>query len=107
LIVLDAKAVNGDQPSRPRRSTKNPSHDGEGVLVRAGYSNRPNERCKSRSSGLTENSSEAPPSPRSVPPSPAERAQRLAELRAALSEAAPAFRARIDAIAAEQRGAQS
>jgi hypothetical protein len=103
LIVLDAKAVPGYQPSRPRRSTKNPSHDGEGVLVRAGHCNPPDDRCKTTPEGLTENPLGAAEPRRTVPPSPDDRARRLAELRAALSDAAPAFRARIDA---DQRGAR-
>src|SRR5689334_2725177 len=92
------------QANRPRRSTKNPSHDGEGVLVRAGYCNPPDDRCKTSPEGLTENPPEPAGPRRTVPPSPEDRARRLAELRTALSEAAPEFRARIDAD--EQRGAR-
>jgi hypothetical protein len=63
--------------------------------VRAGYSNRPDKRCKGRSDGPVENPSEAPPPHRFVPPSPADRARRLTALRAALADAAPLFQARV------------
>jgi hypothetical protein len=45
--------------------------------------------------GPIENSSEAPPPGRFVPLTPADRARRLADLRAALTDAAPLFQARI------------
>jgi hypothetical protein len=63
--------------------------------VRAGYSIRPDKRCKGRSDGPVENPSEAPPPHRFIPPSPADRARRLAELRATLKDAAPMFQARV------------
>src|SRR4051794_8180140 len=42
------------QDQRPRRSTKNPSHDGEGVLVRAVHSSRDARRCKGQTTPLPE-----------------------------------------------------
>ena len=59
------------------------------------HSSRPTYQCKGRSEPITENSSDAPP--RSGPLAPDDRARRLAELRTALSDAAPTFQARIRA----------
>jgi hypothetical protein len=64
--------------------------------VRAHYSNRPTERCKSRSSAPTENFADVDSPPhRSIPPTPGEKERRIAELRIVLAEAAPLFQARI------------
>jgi hypothetical protein len=65
--------------------------------VSPGNLTHPIGRCKTRSSDPPENSVDAPPFRRSVPLSPADRARRLAELREVLADAAPTFRARIDA----------
>ncbi len=59
------------------------------------YSNCSQVQCKGRSEPITENSSDAPPTQRFGSLAPADRAQRLAALRAVLS--APKFQARIDA----------
>src|SRR3954470_13142288 len=93
------------QPNRPRRSTKNPSHDGEGVLVRADYSNRPSGHCNGRSAAADKNFSDddSPPRP-FILPTPGEKARRIAELRIAMADAAPLFQAR---IRREQEGGRS
>ncbi len=80
-----------------------PVSHGEGVLVRAGYCSQSADRCKSQSQSITEISPGTPPPRRGVPLTPADRARRLAKLRAMLRDAAPTFQAR---IAAEEQGAQ-
>ena len=69
---------------------------GEGVLT-PGYSIQPLAQCKGRSDPFTEISSDAPTTRRFGPPTPAEKARRLAVLRAVLADSAPEFQARIDA----------
>ncbi len=59
------------------------------------YSNGSQAQCKGRSEPSTENSSDAPPIRRFGPLARADRARRVAQLRAVLS--APTFQARIDA----------
>ena len=61
------------------------------------YSSRPTNQCKGRSHFITENPSDAPTTRRPGPLAPDDRARRLAELRTALTGAAPKFQARIDA----------
>ena len=64
--------------------------------MRAGYSNRPTERCKSRKSAPTENLADvASPPRRSIPPTNSEKSRRIAELKIVLADAAPLFQARI------------
>jgi hypothetical protein len=99
---ISAAKADGRPTFRPRPFTKYPSH-GEGVLVRSGYSSRPTNQCKGRSDPITENPSDAPPTRRFGPLATDERARRLAGLRTALSGAAPAFQARIDAGEREER----
>lgn len=63
--------------------------------MRAGYSNRPTGRCKSRKSALPKiGSTVASPPQRFVPPTNSEKARRIAELRVVLADAAPLFQAR-------------
>lgn len=63
--------------------------------MRAHYSNRPTERCKSRSSAPIDNFDDVTSPPRrSIPPTPGEKARRIAELREILADAAPLFRFR-------------
>src|SRR5512135_1295074 len=89
-LIHDAKAEL--RPSfRPRRDP--PPVSGEGVLMP--YSSRPTNQCKGRSEPIAENSSDAPP--RFGPLAPEVRARRLAQLRSALTGAAPRFQARIRA----------
>ena len=61
------------------------------------YSNQPLAQCKGRSDSFTEISSDAPTTRRFGTPTPAEKARRLAVLRAVLADSAPEFQARIDA----------
>jgi hypothetical protein len=63
--------------------------------VRANHSNPPSEDCKSFSGGRAENPAATAGSPgRLRPPDTAERARRLALIRAALAGTAPEFHAR-------------
>jgi hypothetical protein len=61
-----------------------------------GTVSHPIGRCKSRSSDPPGKSDDAPTSPRSAPPATADRDRRLAELREALADAAPAFWSQTD-----------
>jgi hypothetical protein len=64
--------------------------------VRAGYCSRLTTTYKSCKSTPPENCADvAAPPRRSIPPTPGEKARRIAELRAALADAAPLFQARI------------
>jgi hypothetical protein len=63
--------------------------------VRASHSSGPAEERKSRLPASPENHTAVPDAPpRFVPPDPAEKARRVAELRAALAGSAPASQAR-------------
>jgi hypothetical protein len=62
------------------------------------HPSKPSEEGKRRKSDFAEISSATASPPRCFgTPTPDEKARRLAELRAALADAAPAFQARIDA----------
>jgi hypothetical protein len=64
--------------------------------VRASYSNRPTERCKSRKPAPPEIPADvASPPHHFIPPTPGEKTRRIAELRIVLADAAPLFQARI------------
>ncbi|HMB08851.1 MAG TPA: helix-turn-helix domain-containing protein, partial [Isosphaeraceae bacterium] len=65
--------------------------------MRAGYCNRPPDRCKGRFDSRTENSPDAPATRRPGPLAPHDRDRRVAELREALAGTAPTSQARIDA----------
>jgi hypothetical protein len=94
LISLFAKAVRR-QPNRPRLTTKDP-HRGEGVFVRASYCSGPPAERKGPFPALShEPGAAAEPPPRPAAPTPAEKAFRVAALRAALAGTAPLFEARL------------
>src|SRR6516225_7469438 len=81
-----------------RGDPRKPRLTGEGDFVSTRHPSKASEESKRRNAAFAEiSSATADPPPSSGSPTPDEKARRLAVLRAALADSAPAFQARIHA----------